>query len=90
MDDMTTNPVKSKEDKRGTWIPNNFEGRTYKVVTLWYIVKGGDGYGDILKEDPVTGRRKLIVKKEAGHRLDDIMIKFIKGEHETNMYSASY
>lgn len=82
MSDMATNPVKSKEDKRGTWISNEIEGRTYKIVTLWHMVKGGNGYGAMLKEDPVTGRRKPIVSKEAGNRLDDIMKKFLKGEYE--------
>lgn len=76
--DLAGKPVETVEDTRGTPVLNDADGDSYKVATLSYMVKGGDGFGDILKEDPVTGRRRPIVKEEAGYRLDAIMEKFIK------------
>ncbi|KZP10677.1 Metallo-dependent phosphatase [Athelia psychrophila] len=76
--DLASNPVETIEDTRGTRVLNDADGDSYKVATLSYMAKGGDGFGDILKEDPVTGRCRPIVKEEAGYRLDAIMEKFLK------------
>lgn len=76
--EMADKPVETIEDTRGTPVPNDTDGKSYKVATLSYMVGGGDGFGDILKEDPVTGARKPIVKEEAGLRLDAIMEKYLK------------
>ncbi|KAF7973051.1 hypothetical protein HWV62_16344 [Athelia sp. TMB] len=89
MVDLAEKPVLSSDDKRGTPVANIDGGPSYKIATLSYMVKGGDGYGDILKEDPVKGRRKPIVKEEAGYRLDAIMKKFLKARLQATEYIPS-
>ncbi|KAF7971749.1 hypothetical protein HWV62_20003 [Athelia sp. TMB] len=90
--DLATNPIQNANDERGTPVHNSEDGPSYKIATLSYMVGGGDGFGDILKEDPKTGRRKPDIKKEAGKRLDDILEKFLKGRLEATdqVPSVSY
>ncbi|KAF7973046.1 hypothetical protein HWV62_16334 [Athelia sp. TMB] len=92
MADLATNPIQNANDERGTPVHNSEDGPNYKIATLSYMVGGGDGFGDILKEDPKTGRRKPDIKKEAGKRLDDILEKFLKGRLEATdqVPSVSY
>lgn len=87
---MDTNPVKDKEDRRGTWIPNAIEaGKTYNIVTLAYLARGNDGF-DVLEKDPVTTlSRDPVVATEEGTRLDVIMTTTVRGEYEDRYTSHS-
>lgn len=68
-------PVTTQEDTLGTPILNN-DNQIYNIVTLEFMRKGNDGYGDILSERPRIGG------EDSGSRLDHIMNTIVKGEYK--------